>query len=341
MIIIRNAHARIGLLGNPSDGFGGKTIAVEISNHRASVTLWESPRLQIIPHPVYDPFLFDNLRHLHEIACVDGYYGGTRLVYATCKRFIGYCLENGIEIGDQSFTVEYDTNIPRQVGLGGSSAIVVATLKGLMDFYGVDHTHIPKPLQPALALAVERDELEIQAGLQDRVVQVYGGMVYMDFDPELVRAHGHGEYEALPVDVLPPLYLAYVPCSTMTSGQAHNSVRYRFDSGDAAVIGAMKQFAQFAEEGKQALQARDYQGLGKLMDRNFDLRRRIYGDQVLGRRNLEMIEIARSFGLPAKFPGSGGAIIGICEDQEQVPALAAAFAECGYVFEMVAPAKAT
>jgi len=335
MIVTQTTYARVGLLGNPSDGFGGKTIAMEISNFHATATVWESPRLQIIPHSVLDPFLFDSLRELRETASVDGYYGGTRLVYATCKHFLDYCLENGTAIPEQNFTIEYDTTIPRQVGLGGSSAIVVAVLKALMSFYGLSETDIPKPLQANMALAVEQEELSIQAGLQDRVVQVYGGLVYMDFSPDLFAAQGYGNYEPLPVDLAPPLYLAYVPCSTVTSGQAHNPVRYRFANGDPVVVEAMKQFARFADEGRQALLAGDWRALGELMNGNFDLRRRVYGDAAVGARNLEMIQIARSLGLPAKFPGSGGAVIGVCEGQDQVRAVEAAFRERGYAFALV------
>ena len=36
------------------------------------------------------------------------------------------------------------------------------------------------------------EELDITAGLQDRVVQVYGGVVYMDFAKKLMQQHGHG-----------------------------------------------------------------------------------------------------------------------------------------------------
>jgi glucuronokinase len=48
-----------------------------------------------------------------------------------------------------------------------------------MEFYGVD---IPLEAQPMLVLSVEKEELGIGAGLQDRVIQVYEGLVYMDFD---------------------------------------------------------------------------------------------------------------------------------------------------------------
>ncbi len=53
------------------------------------------------------------------------------------------------------------------------------------------------------------------------------------------------------------------------------------------------------------------------MDRNFDLRRRMFGDRVLGEQNLRMIELARSLGCAAKFTGSGGAALILCRDTEQ------------------------
>jgi len=165
MIIHHTTYARIGLMGNPSDGFGGKTLTVQTATFGARAIIWESPRLQIVPHPEHDPFEFDSLAELHQIAEQDGYYGGTRLIYATCKRFYQYCHEHGIALQPQNFTIEYGTDIPRQVGLGGSSAIVVASLRALMAFYGVTDEQIPLPLQPGLALSVETDELDIKAGL--------------------------------------------------------------------------------------------------------------------------------------------------------------------------------
>ena len=42
-----------------------------------------------------------------------------------------------------------------------------------------------------MVLSVEED-LGITAGLQDRVVQVYGGVVFMDFDQGHMQTHGCG-----------------------------------------------------------------------------------------------------------------------------------------------------
>ena len=75
---------------------------------------------------------------------------------------------NAIALGRQNFTLSYDTNIPRQVGLAGSSAIVTACFKCLMDFFDITESDIPKHLQPSFVLSVEMDELGIAAGLQVR-----------------------------------------------------------------------------------------------------------------------------------------------------------------------------
>ena len=40
------AYARAGLLGNPSDGYFGKTIAILVRNFRARVLLYPSARLR-------------------------------------------------------------------------------------------------------------------------------------------------------------------------------------------------------------------------------------------------------------------------------------------------------
>ena len=98
-----------------------------------------------------------------------GYYGGIRLLKAAVKRFHDYCGEKGILLDDRNFTLRYESSIPTQVGLAGSSAIITACFRALMAFHGVD---IPRPVLANLILSVENAELRIPAGLQDRVVMV-------------------------------------------------------------------------------------------------------------------------------------------------------------------------
>uniref|UniRef100_A0A0D9Y103 GHMP kinase N-terminal domain-containing protein n=1 Tax=Leersia perrieri TaxID=77586 RepID=A0A0D9Y103_9ORYZ len=97
----------------------------------------------------------------------EGCYGGVRLLMAICKVFYSHCIQHGITLKEQNFTLSYDTNIPRQAGLSGSSAIICAALSCLLDFYNVRH-QIKVETRPNLILDAEK-ELGIVAGLQDRV----------------------------------------------------------------------------------------------------------------------------------------------------------------------------
>jgi len=338
MLIDKWVGARVGLIGNPSDGFGGKTISCMLANFGARVMLYESSTIEIVRHPLFDPLSFHSLSDLSETAQHDGYYGGIRLLFATCKRFFEFCKEQDITLPERTFVLQYDTDIQRRVGLAGSSAIISGAVKALMDFYELTETDIPRPIIPNLILSVETDELGIQAGLQDRVVQTYGGLVYMDFNPVHFDKQGYGFYENLPVELLPPLYLAYADAPS-DSGAIHGAVRYRYDKGDDEVHRAMRQFASLTDESKEALLAGDHELLGQLMDCNFDLRRELYGDEYIGERNLEMVELARSLGLSAKFSGSGGAIIGICDSAEKFHRAEAAFREREFSFVELLPAN--
>ncbi|MDP6491177.1 MAG: GHMP kinase, partial [Kiritimatiellia bacterium] len=120
MIIRRKAYPRGGLVGNPSDGYFGKTIAFSFRNFHADVVLYESPEIEILPN-TRDHSVFTSMEQLAEDVGLFGYYGGVRLLKATIKRFYDYCRETGIELPVRNFTIRYDSNIPHLVGLAGSS----------------------------------------------------------------------------------------------------------------------------------------------------------------------------------------------------------------------------
>lgn len=301
-------YARAGFLGNPSDGYFGKTIAFAISNFRARVLLYPSGRLEIKPSKADMP-IFDSLEDLYRTTRWRGYYGGIRIIQALIVRFIDYCSERGIELVNRNFTLEYESNIPQRLGLGGSSAIITASLRALSQYYGIE---IPLPIQANLVLETETRELNVPAGLQDRVIQAYHGLVYMDFARELMESRGYGEYERIDPGLLPNIYVA---CRTSLSEGTevfHSNLRERWRRGDPEVVEAMKQWAGFAEEGRRCLLERDDRRLGELVNANFDLRARIY---QIDRGNLEMVHAARSAGATSNFAGSGGAIVGTYPDE--------------------------
>ncbi|KAL6592838.1 hypothetical protein ACP70R_049290, partial [Stipagrostis hirtigluma subsp. patula] len=54
----RRAYARVGLLGNPSDVYGGRALSFTIADFSATVRLRPSPDLRILPHPHHDLVAF-------------------------------------------------------------------------------------------------------------------------------------------------------------------------------------------------------------------------------------------------------------------------------------------
>ncbi|EEF40976.1 ATP binding protein, putative [Ricinus communis] len=307
--IEHKAYARVGLLGNPSDVYYGRTISFSLANFWASVRLQPSDDLIIQPHPKHDLVRFSSIDHLVNRLQSEGYYGGVRLLMAICKVFFLYCEENEIHLHSRNFTLNYDTNIPRQTGLSGSSAIVTAALNCLLDFYKVRHL-IKVDIRPKLVLSAEQ-ELGIVAGLQDRVAQVYGGLVYMDFSKENMDRLGHGIYTPMDIELLPPLHLIYAE-NPSDSGKVHSTVRQRWLNGDKFIISLMAEVADVALEGRTAILEKNYAKLADLMNLNFDLRRSMFGDDVIGALNIEMVEVARRVGAASKFTGSGGAVVVYC-----------------------------
>jgi glucuronokinase len=324
LIIRKRSFARAGLLGNPSDGYHGKTISIILRNFWANVVLYEWDSVEIVLAE-RDRARFHSINDLAKDVELHGYYGGIRLIKATIKLFVDYCHAQGIELHDRNFSIRYETNIPQQVGLAGSSAIITATLRALMEFYQVE---IPLPAQPTLVLSVE-EELGIAGGLQDRVVQCYEGVVYMDFSKkheQVSRGLRHYHYEPMDASLLPNIYVAYHTALSEPTEIFHNDIRSRYNRGEKLVLDAMQRFAELAEEGREALLAGDVERLGVLIDENFDTRRQLYR---LPAWQVRMIETARSCGASAKFAGSGGAIIGIYKDQAMYQELCAQMAQIG------------
>jgi glucuronokinase len=309
MIIKTTTFARAGLIGNPSDGYFGKTISFSIRNFSARVTLYESPELEIKLHQ-NDRMTFRSLHHLVEDIQFSGYYGGIRLIKAAIKKFYEYCQEEEIKLDRRNFTILYDSNIPMRVGLAGSSAIIASVIKALMQFYRVD---IPKPVLANLILSVEVKELGISAGLQDRVIQVYEGIVYMDFNRQHMEEYGYGHYEPLQPPMLPNFYVAYSEDLSEGTEVFHNNIRQRYDSGDKKVHDAMQEWGEITDAFRAAWLAGDLTTMNELINRNFNLRASIY---QISKRNWDLINCARNVGASSKFCGSGGAIVGIYENEK-------------------------
>lgn len=296
---------------------------MSVRDFSATVRCSPADRVIFIPGP-RDRREYAGLDELQESIDRYGYYGGIRLLKAAVRRFHRYCLTAGIELPNRGFTLSYSTDIPDHVGLGGSSAIVTGVVRCLMDEF---HVEIDDYTLPTLILEAETEELQIPAGLMDRVIQVWGGLLHMDLRRDLVAEHGHGRYERLDPSALPPLFLAWHPGFAEGSEVTHEDLRRRFEDGDSVVLETMEELAELTEEGRSLLEANRGGAFGRLMDRNFDLRARVC---EVGNGNRTLVETGRGLGAHPKLAGSGGAVIAAYDgDPARLERLDAAYREIG------------
>ena len=309
MIIETYSYPRAAVIGNPSDGYFGKTIAFVFSNFKANVQLYHTPDLEIKPQRV-DTTTYKNMEELVSDINFAGYYGGMRLIKGIIKVFFEYCQSKNIKLSSKNFTISYNSNIPLRLGLAGSSAILTACLKAICLFYEV---YIEPAIFANLVLSVEAKELGISAGLQDRVAQAYEKPVYMNFDKKIMIKQGYGNYEILRNIHFPNFYIAFRKNLSEGTEVVHNNLKARFEIKEKKVLQAMVRWAQITEEFKLALEKSDKNKMHALINENFDLRRSLI---PISKGNIEMVELARSTGASAKFTGSGGAIIGTYANEQ-------------------------
>ena len=303
--------ARAAIAGNPSDGHGGAVVSTVVPAVAATVRVRTSARFEVAGTDLVDASIEELSDRVDEEGCGDV----QPLVPATLAvlhRLLGAQLE--------PHQVEVRSTIPRSVGLAGSSAIVIATIRAMIAAHAGApwaRSLVAEPaLLASLALAAEREILGIAAGLQDRVVQTLGGTVAMEFGPDSMRTVGGlaaGTYRHL--GPLPTgLFVAYRAAAATDSGQVHAAV----DPDDSRVRDAMGRAAIAARAAADAIEAGDAMALGVAMDDTFDQRASV---MTLDPDHLEMIDVARAHGASANYTGSGGAVIVLAADQTARTAL--------------------
>jgi glucuronokinase len=295
------APARAALAGNPSDGFGGRTLALALPAFEA--------RVELEPGGSFDV----------DLALAAG--GPDALMAAALRR-----LTSAGRVPAGGFGLHCSSAIPPQVGLAGSSAIVVATLRALSEAFALA---LAPDEVARIALAAEVEELGIAAGPQDRVVQAHGGLVSMDF------TGGDWAVERLDPALLPPLFVAWDHGSATHSGDYHGQLRQRHAAGDPEVAVSLERLARLAERARDALLAGDADEFARCVDGSFDARAAM-GE--LEPAHVRLVEIARGAGASANYAGSGGAVVGTLPRGQAAGKLQAAFERAGCGFHLPGPA---
>ena len=296
-----SAPGRCGIIGNPTDMYGGTVISCSIP-YRAHALVEPSDKLEIA---VAGQELV--VRDVDDLTLNGDYFDVTRAV-------LDYLRD-----ADLRCRISYWTDIPVKAGVAGSTALTVAILYALLRFKGM----LRHRYQVAeLARHIELNHLRVVCGYQDAYMCTFGGLNYLDFrGKEFYRSASEelfGTVEPLQSYVGElPFVLAHTGV-THSSDAVHKPLRERWLEGDPEVRRGYEEIGRLAREGKRALLAKDWSRLGTLMNQNHAIQRDLGGS---GEANERLIRVALDAGaLGAKLAGAGdgGTIIALAPEPERV-----------------------
>ena len=280
-----SAPGRANLIGNPSDQYGGCTLACSVPL-RARVELDAS-----IPGEIHSAGEVARIGSEAEWAPVGDSLDLGRAALAVSG------------LAEPPFGIRYESEIPRQSGMAGSTALLVALTHAIDIWFG-------RPRDPSdlaeKARDTERSGLGVQCGFVDQYACVYGGLHHVDLrgksfedDPDAPFATvedlgGRGAQL--------PFVLAYTGVRH-SSDSVHRPLRERWQSGELEVVEAYARVAEIGVQGKSAFQRGAWQRLGELMNENHRIQRDLGGS---GESNERLIHAALEGGaLGAKLAGAG------------------------------------
>ena len=302
-MIIATAPGRCGIVGNPTDIYGGSVISIS-TLERARCTLTPSDTLYVVSS--------GESGELHSRADLEFRGDKLDIARAALKWF-------DVDPAAARFSLDISTEIPMQAGMAGSTALLAA-LVGVLD------KHLGLKMHPwavaETARKIESCVMQVVCGLQDQHMAVFGGLNYMDFAGKEKLEQTDDE----PLATIEPLaaYAPTLPLITANtgvkhhSGTVHSSPRERWLAGDQSVIDAYVQIAKLARLGKRHLLAGDWKSLGSLMNQNHEIVARLGGSGEANDRLINAALEAGAYGAKLAGAGGGGTIIALCENTERV-----------------------
>ena len=305
-VVRAHAHPRVGLLGNPGDLYGQRGSGFTFDAFRATVELHPAPALDLgAGDPATAPMaeLFEaGWEVFRRWAQVVGEPDGPTTTTDEPPPRDAPTLDatDGRPArAVRPFAVRATTDIPRQVGLSGSSALIVALLRALTRWCAL---RLPPHRLAQLAWRAEQDVLGIRAGPQDRLVQAHGGLVTMDWAEPWQPWSTRRRAPAL----LPELLLAHDREVGASSGAVHSDVYERWLAGDRAVEDKVVGFGPLADFGFAALERGETDAFASFVEANVLLRQELF---TLGEADLARLATAGRHDAGAKLAGSGGAVL--------------------------------
>lgn len=294
-----SAPGRCGIIGNPTDMYGGSVISCSTSE-RAHCTISDADKLTIYVSG-----------YQSEVKCTED------LALDQSKLDLPRVVLQYFNLTPETFPcrISADTDVPEQAGLAGSTALMVAIVGAVMTKLKIDTDPY---LVAETAKRIEYKNMGIICGYQDQYMASFGGLNYMDFAGKEMMEQAEDEPYATvePLGHIAselPILLAHTGV-VRNSGTVHRSLRDRWSEGDRAVLDGLSSITSLARLGKKAIINGDWHTLAELMNENHSIIRNLGGS---GPSNETLISAALQHGaLGAKLAGAGkgGTIIALTLD---------------------------
>jgi galactokinase/mevalonate kinase-like predicted kinase len=299
--IVYSAPGRCGIVGNPSDMYGGSVISLS-TVERATVTIEDHDILEIVVE--------NNTRRIDSPASLMQDGGMFDAVLAAIEYFA---------LGDARIKISVTSNIPVSAGLSGSTAVITALVAALLDWMReTGYAAAPgsrwklEGLTNRYLLAetvrhIELYFLKIVCGYQDAYMCAFGSLNFLDFrDKEyylpLTREPLGTVEDLAPVAPRLPVLLAHTGVKRV-SGAVHKPIRDRWIEGDQLIVRGALRLAHLARMTKSAVLSGDWDRLAEAMTENHEIARSFGSSSEVNER---LIQTALDSGaLAAKLAGAG------------------------------------
>jgi galactokinase/mevalonate kinase-like predicted kinase len=297
---LATAPGRAGIIGNPTDMYGGSVISCS-TQERAAVLIEPSDKLSF---EIGDKSFV--VRKPEDLILKGDYFDVAK---AIC---------DFLDLSEEKFSLRWSCDVPFSAGLSSSSAMMVSMLSAILAYLDRDE-HLYYKAE--MARHIELHYL-VLCGYQDAYMCTFGGINYMDFRrKQFYRSFGDEPYTTIepltPFLDEVPFILAHTGVKR-SSATVHKPIRERWLEGDREVTRCYDRIAHLARLGKRAMLGNDWETLGELMVENHSIQKDLGGS---GPENDALIEAALQGGaLGAKLSGAGGGgtIIALTQDPEPV-----------------------
>lgn len=297
-MIRSSAPGRCGVVGNPTDGYGGTCISSSLSERAVvEITPASDILLDICGYQ-------ERLSGPEDLALNDSYADVAKAVFTFFES----------SVTDYKFHLKATTTVPVKAGLAGSTTMLIAILGGVLRMLNLRLS----PYEIAeTARHIEFNIMNCVCGFHDQYMAVFGGLNYMDFRDKDPHAKGAPVFATVePLEPLlgeMPLLLASTGVQRH-SGTVHKGLRERWIEGDPEVVEGYDRAARLAREAKKAMLAGDWSCVGAAMNENHAIQRDLGGSGEANERLIAAALEAGALGAKLAGAGKGGTIIALHED---------------------------